>query len=236
MADDGKADGYLLIHGGCHGSWCWDSIVPKLDRPALAIDLPGRDGDPSAFRTITLSDWVRSAEEQLMSFGPRRVVLVAHSLGGVTAAALAQTSAERIHAIVFVSCILPADGQSAAEAIAGDQYEALFRDDGGFWPPPAAHAKEILMNDVPDEIADPIVARLVPEPSPPFVTPVSYRRVPSVATTYVALTKDRGLPPNRQEQMIANFEIDDVARMDTCHNAMVSEPSRLAELIRRAAG
>ena len=35
---------FLLIHGGFHGAWCWDRVVPELEQlghKAVAIDLPG---------------------------------------------------------------------------------------------------------------------------------------------------------------------------------------------------
>jgi pimeloyl-ACP methyl ester carboxylesterase len=236
MPETARADGYVLVHGGCHGGWCWDPIVSRLDRPALAVDLPGRNGDPAGFRTTSLADWVASAGEQMAAFTPRRVVLVAHSLGGVTATALAQELPERIHAIVLVSCIVPAEGQTVAATLAGERYQALFRDDGGFWPPAPDAAKNSLLNGVPDTIADPWVARLVPEPSPPFLAPVSYRRMPDVPITYVSLSRDQGLPPIMQQQMIANLGITDVVSIESCHNVMVSEPDALAEIVCRAAG
>ena len=35
---------FILVHGGFHGAWCWERLVPELEacgHKALAIDLPG---------------------------------------------------------------------------------------------------------------------------------------------------------------------------------------------------
>ena len=31
---------FVLVHGGAHGAWCWDPLLPFLDGPVLAVDLP----------------------------------------------------------------------------------------------------------------------------------------------------------------------------------------------------
>jgi pimeloyl-ACP methyl ester carboxylesterase len=32
----------VLVHGGSFAASCWDLVVPLLDGPVLAVDLPGR--------------------------------------------------------------------------------------------------------------------------------------------------------------------------------------------------
>ena len=49
---------YLLIHGGGSTARFWDRLLPYLDRPALAVDLPGRNGKPADFATLTVADEV----------------------------------------------------------------------------------------------------------------------------------------------------------------------------------
>ncbi|MPY95620.1 MAG: alpha/beta fold hydrolase, partial [Acidimicrobiia bacterium] len=34
----------VLVHGACHGAWCWAAVQAELDRrgvPSYAVDLPG---------------------------------------------------------------------------------------------------------------------------------------------------------------------------------------------------
>ena len=39
---------FALMHGGAHGGWCWEEIVPRLEalgHRAVAPDLPFGDDD-----------------------------------------------------------------------------------------------------------------------------------------------------------------------------------------------
>jgi pimeloyl-ACP methyl ester carboxylesterase len=40
----------VFVHGGAHGAWCWEPLLPFLDGDALAIDLPPKSAraDPGA--------------------------------------------------------------------------------------------------------------------------------------------------------------------------------------------
>ncbi|WP_370270531.1 alpha/beta fold hydrolase, partial [Nioella sp.] len=38
---------FILVHGACHGAWCWQKVVPALEargHSVRAIDMPGRGG------------------------------------------------------------------------------------------------------------------------------------------------------------------------------------------------
>jgi len=52
---------YVLIHGACHGAWCWEKVIPLLTQKghkALAIDLPGNGQDKTPIKEITLKKYV----------------------------------------------------------------------------------------------------------------------------------------------------------------------------------
>ncbi|MET0886083.1 MAG: alpha/beta fold hydrolase [Mycetocola sp.] len=224
------ADGYVLVHGGLHGAWCWDRVIPLLDKPALAIDLPGRSGDPGELASISYAEWIASAADDLRSFGPDQVCLVAHSLGGITITGLARAEPQRVASMVFISSVIPAAGETAAHAIGGDGYESMFVD-GLFTGPPAEILREHLMNGVDDATAQAVIARVRPEPERPFLEPMRYDGLPPVPTTYVRLSRDKGLPPDQQARMISSLGITDVRTIDSCHNVMISEPELLAALL-----
>src|SRR3954466_14329700 len=79
----------VLVHGGAHAGDCWDLAVEEIrrlepDLKVLAVDLPGRRDKPGDLRAVSISDWVDSIVSDIDETGFDHVVLVAHSLGGVS--------------------------------------------------------------------------------------------------------------------------------------------------------
>ena len=101
-----------LLHGAGLNAHTWDSTVIAMGLPALAIDLPGH-GDSSwradaSYTPDNLADDVVLAIEALTS---RPQILVGHSLGGLTAAAIASRRPDLVERVVFVD-IVPALGMA----------------------------------------------------------------------------------------------------------------------------
>lgn len=79
----------VLVHGGAHAGDCWDLTVDEIHRIApemtvLAVDLPGRRGKPGDLRTLTIADSVNSVVADIEELGLGEVVVVGHSMAGLT--------------------------------------------------------------------------------------------------------------------------------------------------------
>ena len=72
----------VLVHGGGLDGRCWDPLLPHLDGPAIAVDLPGRGAHPAPLETIRLADCAASVARTSMPAGFDEIVLVGHSLAG----------------------------------------------------------------------------------------------------------------------------------------------------------
>ena len=49
---------FLLIHGSCHGAWCWRDVLPELielGNTARALDLPSHGDDRTPIAEVTLA-------------------------------------------------------------------------------------------------------------------------------------------------------------------------------------
>ena len=60
---------WLLIHGGGATARFWDRLVPLLDGPSLAVDLPGRGGKPADLATLTVDEEVASVVADVEAAG-----------------------------------------------------------------------------------------------------------------------------------------------------------------------
>jgi pimeloyl-ACP methyl ester carboxylesterase len=224
---------FVLVHGGSHGSWCWDRLVPHLRSDSrvesvLAIDLPGhganRDGRP--LEAITLADYVDDLVREIESRDLREIVLVGHSLAGITIPRAAARVPDRMQRLVYLSTSNPVAGQSIADLMA-HPLSPLSR---------GVDFREMFCNDLDDETTAWLYAKLEPEPPGPISEPVPPVTLPhGLKSTYILLELDEALPPAFQREQAAHANVDEVVPFNAGHSAFLSRPRELAELLLRYA-
>ncbi|QQA43479.1 alpha/beta fold hydrolase [Pelagovum pacificum] len=226
----------LLVHGSCHGAWCWDLVLPRLralGHDVEAIDLPGRlpdDPDP------TLDDHARSISDAC----PEPTVLVGHSAGGypITAAAEAGASVSRL---IYLCAYVPRAGLGLADmrrlwpeqplvpSIRLSEDRQRFTIDPGM-------VRHHFYADVPAPLAKDAAARLCPEPVVPQLTPLpATTRAEALPRRYIVCRQDNAIPPDFQREMSADWPRAHVTELDTSHSPFLSAPDRLAALLDRMA-
>jgi pimeloyl-ACP methyl ester carboxylesterase len=233
---------YVLVHGGGFDARCWDPLLPHLDRPAVAVDLPGRSTRPAALAALTIATFVAAVVDELVSADLQDVVLVGHSLAGITLPGVMAAAPERLRHVAFVSCSVPATGTSVLDGLAGFSPAASevvarlgedLADDDGLLHPDLAAA--MFCNDMPDDLRDWTLSRRVPESMGVLSEPVELTGLTQpVPRTYVRLLQDASLDLPTQDQMAANVHgppLADVVDVDAAHMAMISRPDRLAEVL-----
>ena len=100
----------VLLHGGSQNAHTWDTVAMALDRPLVAIDLPGHghsDG-PAAPREGQLDIQANAADvaTAIRQLAPAAQAVVGMSFGGLTTIALAAEAPELVSKIVLVD-VLP---------------------------------------------------------------------------------------------------------------------------------
>jgi pimeloyl-ACP methyl ester carboxylesterase len=112
-ADTGPPE-LVLVHGGAQNAHTWDTVALALDRPLVAIDLPGHghsDGGPDgSISAVTNGEDLAIAVAEL---APAARGVVGMSLGGVSSLALAAQAPDLVRALVLVD-VTP--GVNAAKA------------------------------------------------------------------------------------------------------------------------
>ncbi|CAH2061351.1 unnamed protein product [Thlaspi arvense] len=103
---------FVLVHLGCHGAWSWYKVKTKLEAAGhcvSAIDLAASGINTTRVEEIqTLEDYSKPLLEVMDSLASdEKVVLVAHSAGGVPAALAADMFPCKIAAIVFLTSSMP---------------------------------------------------------------------------------------------------------------------------------
>jgi pimeloyl-ACP methyl ester carboxylesterase len=107
----------VLLHGGAQNAHTWDTVCLALDRPLVAVDLPGHGH--SGHRPDH-AYWPRenaaAVEVAIRALAPAPRLVVGMSLGGLTAVALAARAPDLVPALVLVD-VTPGVNAEKASAI-----------------------------------------------------------------------------------------------------------------------
>jgi pimeloyl-ACP methyl ester carboxylesterase len=121
----------VLIHGGGQNAHTWDTVALALDRPLVAIDLPGHGhsdwpGDDQVLDKEAMADDVAVAIERL---APEAGLIVGMSLGGATSIALATRHPQLVPRMVLVDITPGVDREKSSDIaafLAGPESFATF--------------------------------------------------------------------------------------------------------------
>jgi pimeloyl-ACP methyl ester carboxylesterase len=215
-----------LVHGGFHGGWCWDRLIPELaarGHEAVAMDMPIDDAD------ATLSDYVASVVDALAAV-EEPVVLVGHSMGGLVIPHVAAT--RPVERMVFICAMFanvpePAPGQviPEVERLAFDA--SLLTVDAGFTTISPANAVASFFPDCDPAEAEWAASQLRPQghaPAKPLVAPW-----PDVPSSVIVCTDDRGR--DYQRLVVAPRLGVEAIELPGGHSPFLSRPAALADVL-----
>lgn len=224
---------FLLIHGSCHGAWCWRDLIPELralGHSARAIDLPSHGADPTPVSAVTLE----GCRDAVLAASTPDTILVGHSWGGYPISAAADHAPDRLRALIYLCAYVPRPGLSMIEMrrqsprqLIADAVEKSA--DGLSYTVLPERVQGIFYHDCAPETVRFALARLCPQAIRPQDTPLDlnggFARVPKA---YIRATDDRTIPPEYQEDMSRIAPPDLRLSIDSSHSPFFSRPGHLA--------
>jgi pimeloyl-ACP methyl ester carboxylesterase len=231
----------VLVHGGEHAADCWDLLVAELRCQApklrtLAVDLPGRGRTPGDLATATIDQWVDSVMADIDREGLGEIVIVGHSMAGVTVpGVVAKLGSARVREMILAAAFVPPQGQAIVDTLGGPLAWFARRGARSGKPTkvPRLAAQYAFCNGMSAQQREFALSRLYPESACIPGESVDRSALPNdVARTWILTTRDRALSQKSQRASIAALGgVAQVIPIDACHDLMISHPERLAQIL-----
>lgn len=231
----------ILIAGHWLGAWAWDEVLEHLQSDhshAVAVTLPGLDGDDPERTTKTLDDQAAAVLDTFARLGvteDRPATIVAHSGANAPASLVLDRHPELVHRVVWVDSGPLATGSVFAPDLPEDVDELPL-------PSFEVLAQQASLEGLSTEVLERFRARAVPEPGPVLRQPVELmneaRR--QVRTTMVccsipgAQVLELAHAGHAMFAEVASIGNLDVIDLPTGHWPMWSRPRDLAKIIQSA--
>ncbi|BEU21200.1 alpha/beta fold hydrolase [Paraburkholderia terrae] len=273
---------FVFVHGAWHGGWCWSEVIRLLSQQGytgITLDLPGhglRAEFPSAYtatpqntaglstevsplasiRLIEYRDHVLGVIRGLVENGTGPVILVGHSLGGVTLNAVAEAQPALIRRLVYLTAFVPVAKPTVLDYLSqpnfvASQLPALFFGNPASLgaarinpnsPDPTyiASMRQALYLDVQDSVVAAAMNMLTPdEPLHGLSDPatVSVGHWGSVPRSFIRCLNDHAIPLAGQDQMIAEgneltpHNRFTVKTLDSSHSAFLAHPGDVTKAL-----
>jgi pimeloyl-ACP methyl ester carboxylesterase len=228
---------FILVHGAWHGAWCWDLLIPELERRghrAIASDRP--IDEPTASGMMHAETVLRDVPDVT-----DELLVVGHSEGGLIAPLIA--TLRPVRRIVYLAGLIPtlrmsasAYFASASPRVSTPGYQRHYgsrqiaRPDGSSsWPEDAAI--EAFYHDCPPDQARWAASRLRLHTWTVSNEVCPLDSMPATETASILCREDRVINPEWSRHVARERLGVDALEMPGGHSPFLSRPSELADLL-----
>jgi pimeloyl-ACP methyl ester carboxylesterase len=232
----------VLVHGAWQGAWCWERVVPLLERAGRVVTAPTLTGSGNRAAElspdVTLERHVDDVVTELNDHDRRGVVLVGHSYSGMVITGVAERVPERLAALVFVDAFYPTHGQSALDQMP-PPFQKLFRqraeDEGDGWRLPANEGLLDVWGLTDPHLREWVHSRLTDWSLNCFTSPVvaPAMRRSDIPRSYLAANAENYPAKAAFGPIAEQAEADgcSIHRLDTGHDMMLEAPEEFADVV-----
>ena len=228
---------FVLVHGAWHGGWCWRHVRDRLIAAGHEVYTPTLTGQGERHHLtgsdITLDTHIEDVARVIEWEELDGVVLVGHSYGGYVVTGVADRLRDRLARVVYLDALIPTDGQAMSAASTPEQVAAARATliDGYRLPSPPPAWFGVPETDAANTAW--LTRRLTDMPFACLTTPA---RLPNggadgLPRTFIRCTAPPLLPGLEPAAARARAEGWDYHELANGHNAMVTAPAALADLL-----
>lgn len=234
---------FLLVHGAWHGGWCWRRVARILRDKGHEVFTPTLTGlgerEHLMSADIGLDTHVSDVLGVMKYEDLRDVVLVGHSYGGMVIAGAAEKAAERIAHLVYLDAFVPEDGKSLCDYQPPEILE-MFREttrtQGEGYKLPSFPAEVFGVTNEDD--LHWVRPRLNPHPLKTKLDTVrlTNQEAAKLPRAFIYCNNPAVGPFGQFAERIRDDKSWQYLEMATGHDAMITEPEQLAEMLIEIAG
>lgn len=228
----------LLIHGSWHGAWCWRSLTPLLRDAGHAVWAPTLSGCAERFHhhagDVTTQTHIRDVIDLIEFEDIRDVMLLGHSSAGMLMPGIANATAGRLSGCIYLDAYLVPAGRCGFD----------------LWPADRAAAARAAIN-AGDPFRAPVAPQALGIEDPDLAAWVSARLRPHPLLTYEGAAPAESAAASRLPRLYIHCSSGPLAgvfasaladaraagwatcTIDAGHDAMLTHPVELADLIAR---
>ena len=221
-----------LVHGGQQGAWAYDLLASELRArgyTAIAPDLPAEDTTAGAAEYAAV-------ERRALEGQGDEVVLVGHSLGGLTIPLVA--SQRPVARLVFVCAAYPEPGRSHFQVRAEEPGESVSAGPASAWEQPGdSHrlspdlARALFFHDCTPTLQEWAIARMRPQARKPLreITPLT--AWPTTPRSLIIAADDRCIPRASAIRTAQRLFGETPMELPGGHCPALARPAQLADLL-----